>query len=124
MIKKTNKGFTLAELLIIIAIIAVLAAVVVPLFVGALHDANDRVEAANIRAVRAVGVSEILLNKDKYDDETSGELKGPWKVTATVDKNGNFSDLSVTKVNKKGDDEGYKDSTVTCYISESDLKVS
>ena len=49
---KTNKkGFTLAELLIVVAIIAVLVAIAIPVFTSQLEKAREATDAANIRPV-------------------------------------------------------------------------
>lgn len=52
--KQTNrKGFTLAELLIVVAIIAVLVAIAIPVFTSQLHNARVAAEVANCRAFYA-----------------------------------------------------------------------
>lgn len=52
--KQTNKkGFTLAELLIVVAIIAVLVAIAIPVFTKQLHNARVAAEVANCRAYYA-----------------------------------------------------------------------
>ncbi len=48
--KMNKKGFTLAELLIVIAIIAVLIAIAIPTFSGALENARLQTDHANIRS--------------------------------------------------------------------------
>ena len=48
-----KKGFTLAELLIVVAIIAVLVAIAIPVFTGAVEKAGVSADAANIRAAYA-----------------------------------------------------------------------
>lgn len=48
-----KKGFTLIEMLIVIAIIAVLVAVVVPTIVSATQKAQAATDAANLRSVHA-----------------------------------------------------------------------
>ncbi len=47
--KKNNKGFTLAELLIVVAIIAVLVAIAIPIFTSQLEKSREATDAANIR---------------------------------------------------------------------------
>ncbi len=44
--KKNNKGFTLAELLIVVAIIAVLVAIAIPVFTSQLEKSRESTDAA------------------------------------------------------------------------------
>ena len=50
---KRNRGFTLMEMLIVVAIIAVLAAVAIPVFNGSLHKAKVAADMANVRVYYA-----------------------------------------------------------------------
>ena len=59
-----KKGFTLAELLIVVAIIGVLVAVSVPVFTAQRRKAIDAVNKANIRAAKSMALAAF------YDDET------------------------------------------------------
>ena len=57
--KNNKKGFTLAELLIVVAIIAVLVAIAIPIFTSQLEKSREAVDASNIRAKYA----EVVANK-------------------------------------------------------------
>lgn len=63
-----KKGFTIVELVIVIAIIAILAAVLIPTFASLIRKAN---ESADIQAVRQMNtylaVNEVTGNKDITD---------------------------------------------------------
>lgn len=48
--KKNTKGFTLAEVLIVVAIIAVLVAISIPIFTTQLHKSRVAADWANVRA--------------------------------------------------------------------------
>ena len=50
---KFKKGFTLAELLVVVAIIAVLVAVAIPIFTSQLEKSREAVDMANIRSAYA-----------------------------------------------------------------------
>lgn len=50
---KKNKGFTLAELLVVVAIIAVLVAISIPIFTSQLHKAQVATDMANVRSYYA-----------------------------------------------------------------------
>ena len=51
--KKNTKGFTLAEVLIVVAVIAVLVAISIPIFTSQLHKARVATDWANVRAYYA-----------------------------------------------------------------------
>lgn len=63
---KKNKGFTLAELLVVVAIIAVLVAISIPIFTSQLHKAEVATDQANRRAYYAE-IQADYLQKDKYN---------------------------------------------------------
>ena len=59
--KKTNKkGFTLAELLIVVAIIAVLVAIAIPIFSAQLEKSKEATDLANVRAAYAEIVAKYI----------------------------------------------------------------
>lgn len=63
--KKLNKkGFTLAELLVVVAIIAVLVAIAIPVFGGALGKANHAADLANVRASYAEELVKAMTAND------------------------------------------------------------
>lgn len=63
------KGFTLGELLIVVAIIAVLVGVSIPVFSGQLRKASVATNKANIRSARAAAMAKM------YDDISAGKFK-------------------------------------------------
>lgn len=58
--KKNNKGFTLAELLIVVAIIAVLVAIAIPVFTTQLEKSREATDLANIRSAYAVITTKFM----------------------------------------------------------------
>ena len=68
--KKNNKGFTLAELLIVVAIIAVLVAIAIPVFGAQLEKSREATDAANIRSAYA----EIMVKAIDNDATTSTKV--------------------------------------------------
>lgn len=70
--KKTmnRKGFTLIEMMIVIAIIAVLVAVIVPTVTGSTDKAAAATNAANLRGVEGEIVSMMLLEPDAFGDHS------------------------------------------------------
>ena len=58
--KQNIKGFTLAELLIVVAIIGVLVAIAIPIFTSQLEKSREATDAANIRSHYAMVMTEAL----------------------------------------------------------------
>lgn len=59
--KQNKNGFTLMEMLIVIAIIAVLIAVAIPVFASQLEKAREATDLANVRSAYAQVSTEALL---------------------------------------------------------------
>ena len=83
--KKTNKkGFTLAELLVVVAIIAVLVAIAIPIFTAQLEKAREATDAANLRAAYAELAVDVLNDgKEHSEDVVLTQTVEGW---ASVDK--------------------------------------
>ncbi len=62
--KNNNKGFTLAELLIVVAIIAVLVAIAIPVFTAQLEKAREATDIANVRSAYAEVITYYLTDND------------------------------------------------------------
>lgn len=89
--KKLNnkKGFTLMEMLIVVAIIAVLVAIAIPVFNGALTKSKEAADVANIRAAYAEWQVAILTdNKDIPKDEAGFLAELPDSATLNYNKQG------------------------------------
>lgn len=82
---RKKKGFTLAELLIVIAIIAVLVAIAIPTFTSALNKAKQTADDANIRAAFAQYTITTM------DAGAVGEADGAAVIAA-------FDELGVTEL--------------------------
>ena len=72
---KKEEGFTLAELLIVVAIIAVLVAVSIPIFTAQLEKSRESTDMANLRAAKAAAVSALLTDEGPLVTVTNGTRK-------------------------------------------------
>lgn len=79
--KRNNKGFTLAELLIVIAIIAILIAIAIPVFAGQLDNARIQTDHANMRSAYAVAQ---VANLEGGIYEGTGETITPTPSTVSA----------------------------------------
>lgn len=117
--KLNKKGFTLAELLVVVAIIAILVAVSIPIFTGKLNQAKESTDLANERAAKAVAVTaylsdEITVGSTYYYDAKNGTLKDKTDGIKLYGKSKAHKDGIVTVVIKEnGSDEDDKKPDVT-----------
>lgn len=85
--KKANKkGFTIMEMLIVVAIIAVLVAIAIPTFNGALTKSKEAADVANIRAAYAEVIVSYMTNDSAAPTyalikDKAGKLNFPTKFT-------------------------------------------
>ena len=94
-----KKGFTLAELQIVVAIIAVLVAIAIPVFTAQLEKSRDSVSISNMRAAYAEAQATLLTNTNIGAAVTEGN------VTLTPVSGGGYT-AAVANVNiksQKGD---------------------
>lgn len=96
--KKKRKGFTLAELLIVVAIIAVLVAIGIPIFTSQLEKSREATDAANIRVQYAQVMAEAItvdgnINIDGKDFEKINlrQKQPDWQTETIPNSLGNFS---------------------------------
>lgn len=96
--KKKRKGFTLAELLIVVAIIAVLVAIGIPIFTSQLEKSREATDAANIRAQYAQVMAKAItvdgnVNIDGKDFEKINlrQKQPDWQTETIPNSLGNFS---------------------------------
>lgn len=81
--KQNKNGFTLMEMLIVIAIIAVLIAVAIPVFASQLEKTREATDLANVRSAYAQVSTEALL--------------GDSEATVTVDLKQKQADLAIRR---------------------------
>lgn len=93
--KRNSKGFTLVEMLIVIAIIAILVAIAIPTFSGALTKAKEAADEANIRSYYGEVVIKNLTDDDPfpvdYDESIKPKLNYKDKLEWKIDDDGTLN---------------------------------
>lgn len=114
-----NGGFTLVEMLIVVAIIAILIAVSIPLFSSNLDKAREAVDIANRRSAFGLASAKVLsenITEDKtwyyVVDDTEGNPQGDLVEKADTVTNA-----------YKGQSQKYNGKTLTVTYTASDGKV-
>ena len=101
--KLTNKkGFTLMEMIIVIAIIVILAAISIPTLTANLDSANKAADEANLRSAKSAAVvytmdKVVAANTKVYYDVTSGKIVETAPTTGygkCTKHNGNYIEIT------------------------------
>ncbi len=119
MLKKLNnkKGFTRREMLIVVAIIAVLVAIAIPVFNGALTKSKEAADVANIRAAYAEWQVKMLTENEAVptdktalmtSDGTETKLNYNDKLTYTPAQDNKSATIvyKATKLTNPATDDG------------------
>lgn len=75
---RKSGGFTLVEMLIVVAIIVILVVVSIPMISGSLEDARQATDAANMRAAKSAAIIAYMNDSTKsqwYYDAANGTVK-------------------------------------------------
>ena len=96
---KAEKGFTLVEILIVVVILGILAAIVIPQFTSASTEAKESALQSDLQSMR----SQIELYKIHHNDLLPGEIgTGPLNIT-TAATSASFEAALIDKTNVLGE---------------------
>ena len=92
--QKKNSGFTLAELLIVVAVVGILVAISIPVFTSQLHKAKVATDEANLRSYYSVLMADYqATGKYDYDPSITDDM---WKNISNTIK---YKDGTTVKLN-------------------------
>lgn len=103
---KGDKGFTLIELIVVIAVLGVLATLIIPRVVGVKSDAETKAMEANEKIIRNALERYYLDNDEKYP-VTLEELEGGYldEIPDSFEYTREGDGYSLTLKNTKPDDK-------------------
>ncbi len=84
-LKKTG-GFTLIEMLIVVAIIAILVAVSIPMVANSLDKAKEATDTANERSAKSAALVTYMTGEDQTTGETMDQTTGNFYYDAVEGK--------------------------------------
>lgn len=113
--KRNRSGFTLMEMLIVIAIIAVLIAIAIPVFASQLEKSREATDLANVRAAYAQVSAEALLgNSETTVTVDLTQKQADWQSLDPVNIGG------IVHYKKQGNTDNWKGVAApngTCVVS-------
>ena len=95
--KNNKKGFTLVEMLVVIAIIAILVAIVIPVVGNSTEKAKEAADAANIRAAVSELSIACLTEAIPSGSKVTADGTTGWQYALTLE-DGSFSTLEADSI--------------------------
>ncbi len=97
----TNKGFTLVEILIVVIILGILAAIVIPQFSSASNDARESALTSDLQTLRSQLELYNIQHLDHYPNVQSTDSGTTWTADTA-----NFSARMTGQTNQYGQTSG------------------
>ena len=110
--KNKNRGFTIIELLIVVAIISILASIGIPVFSNSLEKSRESVDIANVRAAYADVMTSANLGEAAVKIVHLNQKKDGWQSMDPVKIGG------IIHYKNQGDTENWKGNPVAGGICE------
>lgn len=82
--RRGQKGFTLVEMLIVVAIIAILIAIAIPVYTAQMEKAKVAVDDANARSAQSLAVADYMLNGESGAKTYNFAQSGNNELTITT----------------------------------------
>ena len=113
---RNSRGFTMAELLITVAIIGVLVAISIPVFASQTEKSREATDLSNVRAAYAEVMAEAITENMSYQEKTVPlkQKKEGWQLSDSVTIGG------ITHTKGEGDSDHWKGTPGaggTCTVS-------
>lgn len=99
---RNSRGFTLAELLITVAIIGVLVAISIPVFASQTEKSREATDLSNVRAAYAEVMAEAITENMEYQEKTVPLKQNDWQSADSVTIGG------ITHAKGEGDTDHWK----------------
>jgi len=116
--KMNKKGFTIVELVIVIAVIAILAGVMIPTFGGIIKTANESGAMQKVSAAYKEAYALAISDGTITDGEVSPEVSG-FTFVFTVDANGAVTGCAVCTTSTDKYDYAFADGKWTAATADS-----
>ena len=116
--KRNQKGFTIMEMLIVVAIIAILAAIAIPTFNSALTKSKEAADVAKIRAAYAEMMMDYMMDNKQLTAEQIKDKIGTLNSKNLLTVGNDTITYKATKLENSKETDTTKKNTFTWSIKD------